>query len=247
MTSLQVIQQSDAKTAPLYGVHLLGQDAHFYRPLANALGPDVSVFGIGGGDFGETPAEEMSRVAVRADEYAAAILAHTDLPRIALGAFSMAGTVSYEVGRRIALAGREVLLVLFDARGPGARDVPKAKRVRIHLSQLRVRGLPYVQERLRARAEEGLAEGDEAEEPDFIALADLHDFGESTTAEAVLYLAMGERAIDFLEPAYIESGLGWRPLVRSLDVVRVHGEHLTILEEPFVGAIAADLRTRLVE
>ena len=151
--------------------------------------------------------------------------------------------MSYEVARRLALAGREALLVLFDSRGPGARDVPQTKRVRIHLSQLRARGLPHVQERLGARDEAS----ERVPEPDFIAVADLHDFGAPLSADGVLYLAMGERAVDFLDPAYLESGLGWRPLLRSLDVVRVRGEHLTILEAPYVTAIATNLRPRLLE
>ena len=90
MKSLQVFQRGDAASTPLYGVHLLGHGGHFYTPLAQALGPGISVYGIGGGDFGDTPEAEEARVDACAEGYATSILAHTKLPRIALGAFSMA-------------------------------------------------------------------------------------------------------------------------------------------------------------
>ncbi|WP_260081458.1 hypothetical protein [Phaeobacter inhibens] len=42
---LVIIQDGTAR-APLFGVHVLGRNEEFYRPLAAALGPDQPVYGL---------------------------------------------------------------------------------------------------------------------------------------------------------------------------------------------------------
>ncbi|WP_260100544.1 thioesterase domain-containing protein [Phaeobacter inhibens] len=148
---LVIIQDGTAR-APLFGVHVLGRNEEFYRPLAAALGPDQPVYGL---SIGLLDSRTPTGVRATAKLYLEEIQTHYPSGVVHLAAVSLGSYFAFELARQLLEAGRELgVLALFDAEGPaGRRRVQGRARLGAHLGLLRRMGLAYLGHVARHRIE----------------------------------------------------------------------------------------------
>ncbi len=116
-TYLVPIQPVGSRT-PIIGVHVLGINSEFYRPLSDRLGPDQPMFGVGQ-PVADLDTSRPSDVAEIAAEYRRELDPITSAGPVILAAVSLGSVVAFELATQLRRAGREVeKLVLFDAAGP---------------------------------------------------------------------------------------------------------------------------------
>ena len=130
--------QPEGSRPPLIGVHVLGEDESFYRPLSAALGPDQPIFGV------TMPVESLGHLATDAvdlisDAYCDAIRKRLPSGPVGLLGISMGAPFAYETARKLRAEGRPItLLGFFDAAGPDAHlfSPSGVEKLRIRLGQL---------------------------------------------------------------------------------------------------------------
>lgn len=256
--AILVAARSGGSKPPIFGIHVLGTDMRFYRPLAERLGPDQPVFGLwSGGTSGLTDHGDVVAVA---HSYADGIERCRPEGPVTLAAVSLGGVVAFEVAHQLVARGRQVaLLALFDAAGPHLDDAaPSAAELSaIHLDELRKGAAGYVEGRLRkvranARRRVQIADlkarratGREVDErlqrrelmEANVALHKAYDY-RPYPGRVVVFKA-GDDAFTRWQA---ESGMGWAPVVTGdLDVAMVPGRHLSMLDEPHVETLAQKL------
>ncbi|MFV0493261.1 MAG: non-ribosomal peptide synthetase, partial [Pseudorhodobacter sp.] len=134
----------------IYGVHVLGINGSFFRPLAQVMGMEQPIFGLSTMLLRE---DTPTTIADIADLYLRVIVAHRPDGPIGLVAVSQGSFVALELAQRLRAAGREVrLFAVMDAEGPGGRDrIRGLAWVGAHLKLLRGGGWPYAGRLLRAK------------------------------------------------------------------------------------------------
>lgn len=248
---------------PLYGVHVLGINGSYYRPLAREMGEDQPIFGLTVGFLDEfTP----TGVAETAELYHRVIDRHQPHGPLSLAAVSLGSYVALELAQRLLDAGREVkMLVLLDAEGPGGRPlVGRRARLAAHLRRMRHEGAGYA----RRKAAHKLSELRHRIEK--LKLTFAGRFGRTAPPASTVeeFVAANELAVRAYRPspypqrltiiratdnifdshAAIRSGLGWAPVAGGgFDLFDVPGDHLSILEEPAVSELARVLRNALAQ
>ncbi len=245
---------------PLFGVHVLGENGSFFRPLAERLGPDQPVYGLGVGLVTADNSDSPTGVEEIASAYALEVQGCAPEGPIILAAVSLGSVVAIELAQQLLAAGRDVRLVaLFDARGPGLHTaVPARERVAIHMRRMRQEGLGYVGSQvgvrwtslteraglLRARALEALGREVPAK------LKITRFINDNSTAQqsydmlpysgAVAIFCADEEVFD--DPQFRQNGMGWSDVaVGTFHILEVPGAHLTILAEPHVETLANKL------
>nr|WP_237559150.1 hypothetical protein [Corynebacterium renale] len=81
-------------------------------------------------------------------------------------------------------------------------------------------------------------------------ILDKLDFARWADVDVPVILFRAERMHDGaieLEPAYAHVNLdgGWGVIVRDLEIVQLHGDHLAIVDEPEIGTVGAVLQRRI--
>ncbi len=255
--------QGEGSSTPLYAIHGLGQRERLYRPLAQALGPGQPLFGltVGYADFAQQPPSVEALAAL----YLQDIQTHRPNGPIALAGLSHSGYVAFELAQQLTRAGRHVTrLVLFDSQGPGGRPAlaGRAARLKAHAGRLRAQGPTYLLERMMRRLIDcgGLAGQlgfflaravSEAARLEFDRPADvqfIHRLDQAVAAyrpapyggPVTIFYPQDDAFLD--RPAAERNALGWRDLCTGeLQVIAVPGEHVSMLTDPHVVAIAAYL------
>nr|WP_255613421.1 amino acid adenylation domain-containing protein [Pseudogemmobacter faecipullorum] len=263
---LMPIQPLGTRT-PIYGVHVLGLNGSYYRPLAAQMGPDQPIFGLTVGLLNEATPVGVEETAAL---YQRVIEAHQPEGRLALMAVSLGSYIALELARRLIASGREVqMLALIDATGPGGRpSIGTLARLARHFSALRQQGLGYASRKLAERLDGlrhhlaklrlaagrwlsrhrlsqrgGAAAGDGARQSasiaDFVAANALAIESWSPAAyPGRLSVIRATGNISDSEAA-ITTGLGWAPVAAGgFEVFEVEGDHLTILAHPGVAELA---------
>ncbi|KMS70420.1 polyketide synthase [Streptomyces viridochromogenes] len=247
---------------PLFLVHAAGGPTTVYGPLTERLGDDQPVLGL-------DRIEQARTVSDKARLYAEAITtAHPDGP-VLLGGWSFGGFVAQETARQLSDAGRDVrLLVLIDSVRPLVRPGPApADRVRAHFEGFAAHVADAYGVRLELPYDDLLATDDEEQRIDAVlkALRSATDvpsaalehqrasyldlrIGEAHRpgpydGRVVLYRATDPAPHTVRDPAYErdDEALGWDEVCPDLEVVRVAGHHLALLDPPYVDEIAAHL------
>ncbi|KOV96814.1 polyketide synthase [Streptomyces sp. NRRL B-1140] len=253
---------------PLFLVHAAGGPVGVYRTLTELLGDDQPVYGL-------ERIEDAGSVSEKARRYAEAIDAvHPDGPSV-LGGWSFGGFVAQETARQLIAAGREVrLVVLIDSVRPLLRPgSTRSDRIRAHFEGFARHVADAYGVRLELPYDELVAMDDDAARIDAVlralrAAADVppaaleHQrasyldmgIGESHTPAAhdgpvILYRATEPAPHTVRDPAYErdDPALGWDEVCPRLQVVPVAGHHLSLLDPPHVGEIAAHLSRTLAE
>ena len=242
---------------PIYGVHVLGINGSYYRPLAAVLGPDQPVFGL---TVGLLSKDTPTSIAEIAELYLHMVNAHRPTGPIGLVAVSLGSYVALELAQRLVAAGREVnLLAILDAAGPGGRQQVRGfARLHAHMRKLSSDGLGHIVQGARRK----LTDIRHAFEVRRLAFFRRKMRAEASTGTVEAFVAANELAVQeyrgkpyarrltiiraeydvFDRPESIASGLGWEPLAAGgLDLIDVPGDHLSIMEEPHVARLAEAL------
>ncbi|WP_371548877.1 type I polyketide synthase [Streptomyces sp. NBC_00554] len=249
--------RSTGTRPPLFLAHAAGGPTTVYRNLAELLGPDQPVIGL-------ERIEEAGTVAAKARRYAEAIrIAYPNGP-YRLGGWSFGGFVAQETARLLTAAGQDVdAVILIDS----VRPLPVGgDRTRAHFEGF----AQYVADTYGARLDlpyDVLAAMDDRgriervlrilrEAADIPPAALEHQrtsyldlrIGEAHTpgpyaGRVILYRATEPAPHTVRDPAYerVDDALGWDEVCPDLEVVRIGGHHLSLLDPPHVNAIAEHL------
>ena len=253
--------QPSGPGAPIYGVHVIGNNGSFYQPLSDRLGADQPVFGVAISRPDEhTPSGVEEVAAIYVDE----IQRHRPDGPVVIAGISLAGFVAFEVARQLIEAGREVLLVvLLDAAGPGGeRSVGLAKRIAIHLKRLRGGGIAHLRSlavrlvgsarqmfwtaRVRAQRLLGRPTPESLWVHRFVLanVSSVEGYEARPCSSRLLVVHAADEEFD--DPEVVRAGFGWGPYAAGgIEVIEVPGDHMSILEEPNVGILADEIRASI--
>ena len=253
--------------APLFLFHAAGSPTSVYRPLARLLPATVTCYGL-------ERLDDLHTVPEKAARYAELITEHQPTGSYRLGGWSFGGMLAFETARQLAAAGAEIeLLFLIDTIIPlpdsestpdvalrsrlrrfvdyveqtyqvdlGLRDdvlgaMPEADRDALVMRRLteRVTGMgdairthqqtSYVDARISEQYEPG-------DHPGPVLLFRAKDPHPLTTT---------------LDPRYLrtDDALGWHEFCQDLEIVKVPGDHITVIDPPQVAVIADRISTAL--
>ncbi|MFT4151342.1 MAG: amino acid adenylation domain-containing protein [Paracoccaceae bacterium] len=253
--------QRQGDLPPIYGVHVLGVNGNYYRPLSRAMGPDQPIYGLTVGLLDEfTP----TGVAETAELYQRVLDRHQPQGPLALVAVSLGSYVALELAQRLLAAGREVtMLAILDAEGPGGRPrISRPARARAHLTRLRREPARY----MLSQTGHKLNEFRHWLEKLRLVLSGRMGRPRAPATSVEGFVAANELAVQAYRPKpyplrmtvvratdsifdsdeAIATGLGWAPVAAGgFDLVEVPGDHLTIMEDPAVQYLARALRDAL--
>jgi amino acid adenylation domain-containing protein len=253
---------------PVYGIHSLGADERFYRPLAASLHPDQPLFGLTTGY--SLLSDESLTLEGLARHYFEDIMAHRPEGPVVLAAVSMCAYVAFELAVQLSAAGREVKYVmLFDAEGPDGKPLVRGafRRLSVHWQSMSRKGVTrYVSEKMalrlmyagRWRTRLGLLLARR------LHLADARPYDHPDDA---LFVGQLERMVaaynprtyhgDLLvfqaeEDTFVDlrlakmTGLGWAGVCRGqIRLLQTPGGHMSMLTQPHVSALAQQLNDLL--
>ncbi|WP_432816631.1 non-ribosomal peptide synthetase [Sulfitobacter sp. JB4-11] len=248
--------QPEGTRAPLYGVHVLGDNGSFFRPLAAELGADQPVFGLTVGLLTEDTPTDVADIA---RFYLQQIERHHPTGPLSLIAVSAGSYVTFELAHQLLDWGRDVRAVIFlDAEGPGRRPrLGRLGRLGVHLGALRTHGFSYLGTMKAKRQEARSFAEAQARITDDTVLDETGGTGNIDEFVAANALAIEAyqpkpyprrltifRAADdkFDSPLARQSGLGWKPVAAAgFDITDVPGDHLGLLQPPNVATLAAQV------
>ncbi|WP_053233500.1 non-ribosomal peptide synthetase [Sandaracinus amylolyticus] len=260
--SLIPIQTTGSRPA-IFGVHVLGAGCSYYRALAQRLGPAQPIYGLSA-QFAMPPGRKPS-----VEEYARLYV--EDLRRFQprgpyfLLAVSLGGLTALEMARLLVDAGEEVAMVgMLDAIGPMPVEwVSPVERARRHVEKLLEGGTEYVREKILARVERERsamrsrmlrwrrAAGVPLQDEDAHLQAALENIElalefKPKPYEGDIVVFRATEDVYYTPRFHHEARLGWRDAVfGAVQIVDVPGDHLTLLQEPNVCAVAEEVRWRI--
>lgn len=253
--------QPQGSLPPIYGVHVLGANGSFYRPLAEEMGKDQPILGL---TVGVLDAHAPTGVEETAELYHRVIDRHYPKGPLSLAAVSLGAYVAVELAQRLLEAGRDVtMLILLDADGPGGRPrIGTAGRIWLHLRRLgnegpryglrllnnRLGDLAYRVERLKLMLSglRGGARGSATTMAGFVAANIMAVESYSPRPYPGRLTIIRATRDNFDSPLALETGLGWAPVATGgFDLYQIGGDHLSILEQPGVVDLAQVIRMTL--
>lgn len=263
--SLVAIQPHGSRP-PFFCMHAIGGNVLYYRDLAHHLGPDQPFYALQQQGFdGIRPFH--TRIEDMAAHYVEEIQAFQPEGPYFLGGHSFGGLVAYEVARRLTTRGQKVaLLGLIDTYFPDASQAytsggpeiaPLLRRIAFHvenLMELRPRDkLGYILERVESLARRLMLRlsliKPRAPYPHSPALGAIKERNRRMT-RAYVPLVYPDKVTVFLTPR--DSGRDGRDpripktlAAGGVEVHRVPGDHLTVMNEPGIRILAEKLRTCL--
>jgi thioesterase domain-containing protein/acyl carrier protein len=261
--------QTDGTRPPLFIVHAAGGYVLSFRALARYLGPDQPVYALQDPEA-DTPSASSASVPEMAARYIQDIRSVQPRGPYALGGLSFGGIIAWEMAQQLSGLGEEVpFLALLDTRGPEYRRptwVANAvyhlrQRLEFHrgnLSRLDIRGkLRYVEERTRTlagrvyrhlrRGMAGAVSAIRQPMPKHVrqayraAMRARQEYSPQRYSGHVALFRASRQPRGLYDPL-----LGWGGLVQGeLKVIEVPGAHFTIITEPYIQALAEQLKEEL--
>lgn len=247
--------RSEGSRPPLF----LCEGVGIYYPLAARLGEDQPVYAL----YSEV-GEDYAGVRDLAARYLDAVLEIQPEGPYQIGGISFGGLVAFEMARQLRERGREVaLLALFDTPGPGAyRRKGRVGKIVGHLRNLVRFGLPYVRRILGARRARPAGEGghEAGASPPLVGnqeqvralfqdKADVYAV-EPYPGRITLFMLRHRSGMtdSLFDPAlgHVDPYLGWGAVAaEGVERHFLEGEHVTILQEPYVEHLAGLLTKSL--
>lgn len=255
--------QSEGSKRPFFCVHGVGGNVLLFRTLARYLGPDQPLYGLqSAGLDGErlphTSVEEM------AAHYITEISSVQPEGPYLLGGLSFGGVVAFEMARQLHRQGREVgCVVLLDASAKLYSDSYRlSERMHTHFSLLkRLRtsewfhyfrsvartGKRKLKSRIWRVGYKWFRNGNDPLPP---ALRQIKEINYQAAREYVLQPYSGRvalfRALDHFDDSYWDDDLlGWDKFAAGVDLYRVPGDHVSMVNEPHVQVLAKQLNSCL--
>ncbi|NMO18894.1 SDR family NAD(P)-dependent oxidoreductase [Pyxidicoccus fallax] len=255
------IQKGASNVTPFFCVHGAGGNVLNFRDLAVTLGKDQPFFGLQarGVDGKLPPAESIEEMASIYLEGIRQVRPHG--PYL-LGGYSGGGVVAYEMAQRLKAMGEQVNLVAFlDTFHPSTKE--RRLSLEDRLKGLRDEGAAYLTNRLRKKVE---TKGNLL--VNRLKLKWYEQRGEALPIE-LRDLLLTERFAELagrynprpfagpvtlfraqeVSPIYSHMGgsLGWEPLVPTLRIREVPGDHDSLVRDPNVQILGRLLREALDE
>lgn len=253
--------QPEGEGVPLLGIHVLGTNGDFYRPLAAALEPRHPVWGV---TFGLLTADTPADIDGLANLYFERIQQFRPHGPLALAGVSLGAFVAFQLAAKLRQAGREVSMVaIFDADGPApARRSTTLDRLGRALARVRSDPMAAVHRYagwaggelrmalrvLQLRFSRLLGrKPDQRSLADFVAanIVSVAAYSPSVYPGRVVIFAAGDDLADVERVR--QSALGWASVAPDRRFVCVPGDHLGILNEPGVSVIARVIEEELAD
>lgn len=256
-TTIAPLQTGDAARRPLFFVHPSGGSVHWYLKLAAALGADQPFYGIQArGLNGDEPLH--TKIEDMAAYYINAMRETQPRGPYLLGSWSMGVIFVFEMAQQLVAQGEEVaLLAIFD-QGPEPPGVNPDSGAE-YLMHVFGKHIPIEIERLRTMADEeqvayvlevarrvGWVHPDMTDQQfsHFVTMLRTHtrawwNYELKTYPGRVTLFRAGEQPQDSA-PA---NDLGWGRLAAAgVEIHEVPGDHISMIDEPHVQALARRLR-----
>ncbi|PSB09960.1 non-ribosomal peptide synthetase [Pleurocapsa sp. CCALA 161] len=265
--SFVTIKQGNSRPI-LFCIHNLGHGLEFYRPLAKYLNTDISLYGLSS-FLSDEPYKPHPRNIMGLASYYTPNLQQVQPqgPYYLIGV-SFGGVVAYEIAQRLVAQGQEVkFLGLLDTFYPDKNSIRKPlslkERISGHIDKVRTKGTNHVLDRVKWRFELGmntfrshLYQIDWVRE-NFIDTTSRNFAQVEHIQYTREYQAVNQNYVIQPYPGHInmfratddmDSKLDWQELAQSgLSIFDVPGEHLEILQEPYVSILARKIQLALRE
>jgi amino acid adenylation domain-containing protein len=256
----QPADSAATENLPLFLVHPSGGSVHWYLKLADALGRDQPVYGIQARGL-NGDAELHTRIEDMAADYIAALRAVQPQGPYQLGSWSMGVIFVYEMARQLAEQGEPVALLAMLDQGP---DVPGVRpdAGAEYLMQVFGKHLPLERELLAPLGDDeqiryvldlarrtGWVHPDMTDEQfrHFVTVLRTHtqawwDYAPKPYAGRVTLVRAAEQTADPAPPA----DWGWSRLaLGGVEIHEVPGDHIAMMDDPHVRALADCLRASI--
>jgi thioesterase domain-containing protein len=238
---LVCLQAGSAEVPPLYLVQPIGGTVYTYMSLVRQLGPEQPVYAFRAS--GIEPGEPIHPdVPTMAAHYIAELLEHQPQGPFQLGGHSSGGAVAYEMARQLSQRGLEVSLVLI-------LDTPPLplRQLQIHQPEDLLRLVDPFRERAPT-AWEGFASAVAKDSPfrEFIMVHAhaLASYAPRRSQVPLVYIRAREQS-DVLER---HAERWWMDHTDGeFSMHTVPGDHFTMMEPPYVAAVARLVRRHLME
>lgn len=251
---------TDTAGPPLFLFHAAGSPTAVYRPLIGLLTTDVTCYGM-------ERLDELDTVEAKAARYVELIRQRQPTGPYRLGGWSFGGLLAFETARQLTAAGERVdALFLIDSiiplpdvepspedalRGRLRRFVDYIERtyeVDLGLPERELAELPeqerneLVMRRLSERVAGMGAAVLEHQQTSYVdaRISEAYTPGDYT-GPVLLFRAKDPHPLTTtLDPRYLrtDDALGWDQFCQHLEVVKVHGDHITVIDPPHVAVIA---------
>jgi thioesterase domain-containing protein len=242
---------------PIFGIHVLGPNYSFYRPLAARLGLDQPLYGLGMPNPDVNGPSDVHEVA---SAYLDELTRCVPNGPVTLAGVSLGSVVAFELAHQLRAIGREVALVaLFDAAGPDADSLAPTTQQRVALHARELVRNPFAYVRARAAKAKDVAEY-VVEQVGIRTRHALHrplphrllvrEFVNANKASQRSYVfapydgsvVIYKAAAEVFSASLIDRGMGWADVVTGPLAVEVTpGSHLGMLAEPDVEHLARRL------
>ena len=219
--------------------------AEMYRALAHRLASVVPVYGLFSQteidllETGAVPAPESVSLQTLANEYVALIRRVQPHGPYRLGGFSVGGVLAFDVAQRLQAAGEKIdLVLLLDTMLPGRGLARLWAGVRRRLRLLRRDGWRHLAHLLRVLQHQAAHRHEPGSRRIGVYARAIRQYRPTPCDLPVLFVqADGDGSP---VPAY-----GWQRLVPNLQLERVPGQHMDLLEPPQVDVLASHVRNRM--
>nr|WP_063779214.1 type I polyketide synthase [Kibdelosporangium sp. MJ126-NF4]CTQ96553.1 Malonyl CoA-acyl carrier protein transacylase (EC 2.3.1.39) [Kibdelosporangium sp. MJ126-NF4] len=245
---------------PLYLFHAAGSPTAVYRPLVGLLPTDLTCYGM-------ERLDQVDTVETKAARYVEMIRQRQPEGPYRLGGWSFGGMLAFETARQLTSAGAEIeLLFLIDTIIPlpdaeSAPDVALRARLRrfveyieqtyevdLGLPEGELMALPERQRNelvMRMLSERVAGMGAAVLEHQQTSYVDARISEQYTPSHypgpVLLFRAKDPHPLTTtLDPRYLrtDDALGWTEFCPDLDVVKVPGDHITVIDPPHVAVVA---------
>ncbi|MCC3405300.1 MAG: amino acid adenylation domain-containing protein [Microcoleus sp. PH2017_10_PVI_O_A] len=249
----------------------LFEGVSIYHPLIPYLGLDRPIYGLIAlvKDGVNGPVNQVEAIA---DYYINELVKVQPEGPYYLGGLSFGGIVAFEVAQKLAAKGQETaLLVMFDSMLPSAyKPLPLDRRLRFHAQKIAKQGVGYIirsvvdkimtlTDRMTMLARKAIGRYNKVKEPtesmscttDYLMTEKIIEQAERAyvpkpyAGKVVMFRALdSEDGVSVI----LDPELGWKPYLKDgLTIYDVPGDHLSILQEPNVGAIGNQIKLLLEE
>jgi amino acid adenylation domain-containing protein len=257
-SSLVPIESRGSRT-PLFCIHPVGGNVLEYYPLAYRLGPEQPMYGLQsqGLDGVQAP---LTQIEAMAANYINEIQTVQPNGPYVLAGYSFGGLVAFEIACQLESQGEKVkLLALLDNESPTLPTIRPSlwQSLGIHFNnfrQLDLKGkIEYIKDRIVFRTMYRHKENSEQEflidnwaeplPPEYLRvleanfLAGKNYLGKFYPGKVTLFRSSIQPITQALHP-----DLGWSDLVGSLEIHDLPGYHSNLLKEPYLQALAQELK-----
>ena len=224
--------QAGGSKAPFFCVHGIGGNVMDYYELARLLGPEQPFYGLRALGVSEGQ-EPLTQIEEMASIYIKAIQTIQPQGPYQLGGWSLGGLIAFEMAQQLKASGEEVaLLALIDSHAPIAVNIQQMK--------LRDEQKTYFNYMMRWQKAEGSLQWDHFARIFKANSEAMFGYTPQFYPSQLTLLHTSEQAQESLPLN------GWGELAAQVKSYQIPGDHYTLIQEPYVQSLAAQLAASLL-